>query len=286
MIDLHIHSTASDGSDAPEAIARKAKARGLSAAAITDHDNLGGVERFLGECRELGLTGFSGVEISSSFEGDTIHLLGYGVNPFHPELRTQFGSVLGGREDRNRRILEKLCGLGFPLGWDEVAAFAGSGVIGRPHFAMAMVARGYVASPQEAFDRFLGNGKAAYCDRVRLSPEENIRLVKAAGGVAVWAHPNQWSGNLEKVEAALDSLVRMGLGGIECYYSTFTPEIVVELLRMAKSRGLVATGGSDYHGVSKPAISIGSGFGRLCVPDSLTGPLSDAIGPSDWVVGA
>lgn len=283
MIDLHIHSTASDGSDAPEIIARKAKALGLSAAAVTDHDNLGGVERFLASCRELGLTGFSGVEISASFEGRTIHLLGYGVDPNYPELRTQFGTVLGGREERNRQIIAKLCELGLPLDWEEVAACAGSDVIARPHIALAMVKRGYVASTQEAFDKYLAVGKRAYCDRVRLTPEENIRLVRAAGGIAVWAHPNQWSGDLAKVECALDALVAMGLGGLECYYSTFTPEINVELLRMAKSRNLVATGGSDYHGTSKPDISIGTGFGHLAIPNSLVGPLCDAIGPSQWV---
>ena len=284
MIDLHIHSTASDGSDAPEAIARKAKSLGLTAAAVTDHDNLGGVERFLGSCRELGLTGFSGVEISSSFGGKTIHILGYGVDPNYHELQTQFGTVLGGREERNRKILAKLCELGCPLEWEEVAAFAGSGVIGRPHFALAMIARGYVASTQEAFDKYLGDKGRAYCDRVRLSPEENIRLIRAAGGVAVWAHPIHWSSDFAKVEAALDSLVQMGLGGMECYYSTFTPEINVELLRMVKGRNLVATGGSDYHGTTKPDISIGSGFGHMSIPDELVGPLCDAIGDSQWVV--
>ena len=284
MIDLHIHSTASDGSDSPETIADKAKAAGLTAAAVTDHDNLGGVERFLARCREIGLTGFSGIEISASFKGETIHLLGYGVDPNYAELKTEFGTVLGGREERNRKMLAKLAELGMPLEWEEVAAIAGSDVIGRPHIALAMLNRGYVATTKEAFDKYLAAGKCAYFDRVRLPPEENIRLVRAAGGVAVWAHPNQWSGNIGEVERALDELKEMGLGGMECFYSTFTNELNVEYLRMVRARGMLATGGSDYHGVSKPALSIGIGFGHMSIPDSLVAPLADAIGPSDWVV--
>ncbi|MGI6496359.1 MAG: PHP domain-containing protein [Kiritimatiellia bacterium] len=286
MIDLHIHSTASDGSDTPEEIAAKAHALGLGAAAVTDHDNLGGVERFLAACRSLGLTGFSGVEVSAQFEDATIHILGYGVDPTFPELVTQFGTVLGGRDDRNRRILANLAALGLPLDPEEVAAFAGSSVVGRPHIARAMVARGYVASIQEAFDRYLGAGCAAYSDRVRLPPGESIRLIRAAGGVAVWAHPFLWSEDPRRLDAAIGTLKELGLSGIEAYYTTHGAEMLVTALRLARQHGLLVTGGSDYHGASTPDIAIGRGFGNLDVPDSLLPPLLEAIPPSDWVVRA
>ena len=283
MLDLHIHSTASDGSDSPEEIVAKARGAGLLAAAVTDHDNLGGVPRFLAACRSCGLTGISGVEVSAGFEGDTIHILGYGVDPAHPELRAQFGTVLGGRDERNRRILEKLASLGFPLDWDEVASYAGSRVLGRPHIAQAMVARGYVPSIREAFDLYLGNKGAAYFDRRRLPPEESIRLIRAAGGIAVWAHPFQWSADTGRLDAAMARLKEMGLAGVEAYYPTHTPAMLVEILRLAKAHGMLLTGGSDYHGRAKPDIAIGRGFGGLHVPDGLLAPLLDAIPPSEWV---
>jgi hypothetical protein len=286
MVDLHVHSTFSDGSDTPEQLVALAVSGGLRAMALTDHDNLHGVPSFFAACREKKMTGISGVEISAEVPAGTLHILGYGVNPNHAEFLEQLDRVLDGRAWRNEKILARLNELGCTLTWDEVAALAGSEVVGRPHFAQAMVARGYVASVHEAFDRFLTKGAPAYVDRYRLTPAEGIRLTRAAGGVAVMAHPYTWQPEDTKLESALRELQTLGLGGIEAYYPDYMPERTVTYLRLARKLGLVATGGTDYHGAAKPDLRLGSARGHFATPDEVLAPLLAAMPSHDWVIGA
>lgn len=277
MIDLHFHSTFSDGADTPEQLVARGAAAGLRAMALTDHDSLHGVPSFLAACRHAHLTGLSGVEISAEVPAGTLHILGLGFDPGHNELNEHLERVLDGRDWRNRQILKKLNEFGLALAWDEVASLAGEDVVGRPHFAQAMVRRGYAASSQEAFDVYLAKGQPAYVDRFRLSPEDGIRLIRDAGGVAVVAHPFTWEPDFGALEGKLADLRQAGLGGVEAYYSEHSPEQTVAYLRFAKRLGLLVTGGSDYHGGTKENIALGTGFGNLHVPDDLLPPLLAAL---------
>jgi 3',5'-nucleoside bisphosphate phosphatase len=277
MIDLHAHSSFSDGSDSPAALAAAATRAGLRAVALTDHDGVGGVAAFLRACRQHGVTGLSGVEVSVEVPAGTLHLLGYGIDPGHAALLENLERIRDGRVWRNDRILERLAELGVPVSRQEVAAHAGDDVVGRPHIARALIARGYVSSTQEAFDRFLAKGQPAYVDRFRLAPEEAVRLIRAAGGLPVLAHPSSWEKVPSVLAAKVAALRDAGLGGIEAYYPEHSVEDTVAYLRLAQQLGLVATGGTDYHGSMKPGLLLGSGTGGFEVPDALLAPLLAAI---------
>lgn len=286
MIDLHLHSTHSDGSETPEELVSRGVGAGLKGMALTDHDNMGGAADFLAACRANGMTGLAGVEISVALDdgAGTLHVLGYGLDPTHPLVGENLGRVLDGRAWRNEQILARLNELDLELEWDEVQACAGEGVVGRPHFAQAMIDRGYVSSTEEAFERYLAKGRPAYVERYRLYPAEGVRMIREAGGVAVVAHPFTWLRDEACLEAALAELKALGLAGVEAYYSEHNPEQTIALLRMAKRLDLLATGGSDYHGLAKPDVAMGRGFGSLCVPDECLPPLLDAVGRDNpWV---
>jgi len=286
MIDLHLHSTNSDGSDTPEELVNSGRQAGLTAMALTDHDNMGGTGEFLAACRACGVTGIAGIEISAAVEegNGTLHILGYGLDPDHPRVVENLGRVMDGRVWRNEQILEKLNGLGLELESAEVRACAGKDLVGRVHFAQALIDRNYVSSVAEAFDRYLAKGRPAYVDRYRLYPEEGIRMIREAGGVAVIAHPFSWEADEKRLEAGLRGLKAAGLLGVEAVHSDYGPEQTVALLRLAKKLGLLTTGGSDYHGFPKPDIALGKGFGTLCVPDDYLPPLLSQLGANNaWV---
>jgi hypothetical protein len=273
MIDLHMHSTFSDGSLTPEALVDEAQAAGLSAIALTDHDSTSGVERFVAACARKGLRGIGGVEMSVDVKKGTLHMLGYFVDPSEERLQAVLARIREGRDDRNHEILEKLCSLGMKLAWDEVAAYAGEDVVSRPHFARAMVEKKYVSSTEEAFDRFLGKGKPAYVDRMRLSPVDSVAAIRGAGGVAVLAHPFTLELKDKALETYVGELKVAGLAGIEVYYSEHTPAQQRAYLDLCRRMGLAPAGGSDFHGLINPAIRIGRGFGNLSVPDEILGDL-------------
>jgi len=289
MIDLHLHSTNSDGADTPEELVLRGRQIGLKAMALTDHDNMGGVEDFLAACRVNAMTGIAGIEISAAVEEGhgTLHILGYGLQPHHPSVVENLGRVLDGRAWRNEQILEKLNGLGMELEWDEVLACAGEDVVGRVHFAQALIDRDYVSSVPEAFEKYLAKGRPGYVDRYRLYPAEGIQMIREAGGVAVIAHPFTWELDEASLEAGLRELKEAGLMGVEAVYSEYNAEQTVTLLRLAKKLDLLTNGGSDYHGLAKSDLSLGKGFGSLCVPDSYLPPLLQALGPENpWVAVA
>jgi predicted metal-dependent phosphoesterase TrpH len=281
MIDLHVHSCFSDGTDTPEELAAHARRIGLRALALTDHDNTAGVARFLAACRAGNLTGLAGVELSAAVPSGSLHLVGLGIDPGCAALQEALEQVQEGRGGRNQRILGKLRQLGFDLDWAEVARQAGDETVGRPHFAQAMVARGWAASVQEVFDRFLAKGAPAYVDRFRMTPVEAIRLIRAAGGVAILAHPLTWSPDPIQLDRGVGELIASGLAGIEAYYPSHSTEETVALLRLAARHHLLVSGGTDYHGRAvKPDIELGSGNGTFEVPDAPLVPLFAALGPA------
>lgn len=274
MLDLHTHSRYSDGTESPADLVAIAKAAHVRALALTDHDSAAGVPEFLEACREAGVVGLGGVEVSANHEGGTLHILGLGINPEDEALGDALAEVRDGRSERNMRILEKLQDLGFSITLDEVLDLAGEDIVGRPHFARVMVARGWVDSVDEAFKRYLERGCPAYVDRFRLQPEEAMSLIRGAGGVPVMAHPTTAVQTPEELPALVTDLAEKGLGGIEAYYPDHSPETTEECLRLARRHSLLVTGGSDFHGEDvKPGIRIGVGNGSLFVPDRLLDPL-------------
>ncbi len=272
MIDLHTHSTFSDGSLTPEELVALGKEIGLTALALTDHDTLGGIPRFLNACAALGSgapEGITGVELSAEVSSGTMHLLGYGIDISHAELADLLHQVRRGRRIRNECILKSLLDLGMEITLDEVIASAGEHVVGRPHFAQALVARGYVKNKQQAFKTLLGKGAPAYRPRFRPSPAECIRLIRQAGGVAVLAHPFTLDLKPMKMRSRVRELRGMGLHGLEVYYPEHSIEKQEFCAKLAHALGLHMTGGSDFHGAMNPDIYLGRGFGSLCVPDTL-----------------
>lgn len=286
MIDLHIHSFYSDGSDAPARLVELGHAAGLQAMALTDHDNMDGVEEFLSACRAATVVGMAGIEISAVVtpsEG-TLHLLGYGLDPYNRGLCESLARVRESRQERNHHILQRFNALGIPLAWQEVQACAGKDTVGRIHFARALIERGVVESVGAAFTHYLSKGAPAYCDRYRLQAEEGIAMIRQAGGIAAIAHPYTWLTQEDQLEAGIARLRRAGLTGIEVYHSEHTVEQRVALLRLAHRLALLPTGGSDYHGVAKPKVALGRGRGDLQVPNEILAPLLAAIGEGvKWV---
>lgn len=278
MIDLHFHSTCSDGDVTPEALAASAKAKGLYAVALTDHDTTDGTERFLKACAAQGVRAAAGVEISAEYNPGTMHMLGYFIDVANGPLQDALHNIRDGREIRNEKIFAKLASLGMPLTREEVSAFAGGDVIGRPHLAQAMIKRGYVKSKEEAFGLYLAKGQPAYVPRYHLSPADSIAVIRGAGGIAVLAHPFTVGLGPEALEREVAGLVEAGLGGIEVHYSEHTPSQQEEYERLARRFNLLVTGGSDYHGSSTPDLELGRGFGNLRIPDALFDALARAAG--------
>jgi len=273
MIDLHMHSTFSDGSLTPAQLVEAACEIGLTAMALTDHDSTGGLDQFLAACaRQEGpgrVEGIPGVEISAAVSRGTMHMLGYFMDRENADLQAVLAHIRDGRETRNVQILQRLNELGLELTWDEVKERAGEEVVGRPHFSQAMIARGYVHSTSEAFNTYLAKGKPAYVDRFRLLPADAIAAIRGAGGVPVLSHPftlEPEGGDLKKL---VQELTDAGLQGIEVHYSEHNAEQTREYLGLASEFDLAVTGGSDFHGEINPKVRIGKGFGSLNVPDEL-----------------
>ncbi len=268
MVDLHTHSTASDGTYRPAELVRLAESEGLYALALTDHDTVEGLSEALSAAREAGLRFVPGVEISVKFEGSGhCHILGYFVDPKNENLRRTLSLLQQARSERNARMVEKLQALGVEITLEEVAARAGGGEIGRPHFAALLVEKGVVRSPEEAFERYLRKGAPAYVPKARLSPEEAFSAIRAAGGIAVLAHPVHLRLSPEELTRYVARLKEFGLSGIEAYYTDHSPEFTALCLDLSRRFDLVPTGGSDFHGRNKPDIKLGRGLGNLRVPD-------------------
>lgn len=252
--DLHAHTTASDGTRRPADVVALAKERGLGAVAITDHDTVDGIAEALEAGEQLGVIVVPGVEISTVAEGRDIHMLGYYIDWKSEEWRAKLRTLVTVRDRRNDMIVEKLCELGCFITMDEVIAEARAqgkdgGSIGRPHIAAVLLAKGYVSSMQEAFDRYLGSDGAAYLNPPRLHPFEAIAWIKEAGGTCVIAHPGLY-GN----DALVEEIIRAGAQGIEVYHSDHSEADEARYLELAERYGLIVTGGSDYHGERQDVV--------------------------------
>jgi predicted metal-dependent phosphoesterase TrpH len=259
-VDLHVHSTTSDGAFTPSEVVHLALERGLAVIALTDHDTLGGVAEAQRAALGTGLEVIAGVEVNSEGEWGDLHFLGYYVDPENGRLQDRLRAIRDGRVERAHKMLGRLRELGMALEWAEVRALAGGDSVGRPHVAQALLNRSYVRTLQEAFDRFIGNDGPAYVTRPRLTPPEVIQAITEAGGVPVIAHPVH-SG--AAAVARIPEFVSYGLRGVEVYYPDHSPEVIEMLLGLCRKYGLLATGGSDFHGVG---IKEGGQLGSVHVP--------------------
>jgi predicted metal-dependent phosphoesterase TrpH len=266
MIDLHAHSIFSDGTDTPEELVRLAGAAGLEALALTDHDTLEGLPRFLACQGSTSVELVPGIELSCRFLGRVLHVLGLYVDPFDEDLRVRIEDMRTRRVERNRAMVARLQALGVPLAWDEVARMAPTDSISRTHFARALVRKGAAGSPQDAFKRWIGDDGPAFVPLRELTPREAARWIQEAGGVAVVAHPGRFSGRNFRWEEAMADLKAQGLQGLEARYPDYGPQEERYFLDLAEALDLVPTGGSDYHGGHKPGQYLGVGTGNLHVP--------------------
>ncbi|MGB9775883.1 MAG: PHP domain-containing protein [Anaerolineae bacterium] len=272
-VDLHVHTTASDGSLTPAEVVQLALEQGLAAIALTDHDTVAGLAEAWAAANGTGLEIVPGVEISSDWPVGDFHILGLDVDPWDGPFNECLESMRAARLQRARKMLERLAALGMPLEWDEVVRFCnGNCAIGRLHIARAMVHRGYVSDVLQAFQRYIGRDGPAYVPRLRMTPVEVIGLIRRAGGVAVLAHPAA-SGVVEHIP----TLASLGLQGVEVWYPTHSPEDVRTLLRLARQYHLLVTGGSDFHG---PGSGAGAPLGSVNIPLRLLRKLQRAAEPA------
>jgi predicted metal-dependent phosphoesterase TrpH len=261
-IDLHVHTTASDGTMSPAEVVRYAKEKGLRAIAITDHDTVEGIAEGLQEGDNLGLEVIPGVEVSVDFSNGTMHLLGYYIDHTSRELLEKLTVVQQARAERNLTMIEKLRGLGIEIDLSELKEAPEHGQIGRPHFAYTLVQKGYVQNIQDAFDRYLRKGGPAYVEKFKFSPEEAIGFIIKAGGVTVLAHPFTLNQPQQKdLEEVIATLKAQGLDGIEIYYPEHSEGQIKIYRHLAQKYGLVMTGGSDFHGLTKDGVALGEGYG-------------------------
>lgn len=264
LIDLHTHTTASDGSCTPAGLVRYAVKKGLKAIAVTDHDTLDGLPEAMEEAERLGLEVVPGVEISVDFMPE-MHILGYFLHGDYTGIKDVLKELAEKRAERNPKIVKRLNELGMQISMGEVEALSGNGITGRPHIARVMIDKGYVLSVEEAFDKYLASGRPAYFNKEKLTPAQGIGAITKAGGLPVLAHPIFLDRTWHELDALLGELAGNGLRGIEALYSENTEEQTGELLRLAVRHNLFVTGGSDYHGSFKPSIDIGVGRGNLAV---------------------
>jgi predicted metal-dependent phosphoesterase TrpH len=265
-VDLHLHSNASDGTDAPGVVVQKAVAAQLTAIALTDHDTLSGIPEAQTFAANLPIELIPGVELSVDHDGVKIHMLAYFLEPEPGPLQDRLLMLRDGRAVRNKKIIETLNELGYPITMQDVHRHAAGDAIGRPHIADALVAAGLVADRSEAFRDLLGDGGLAYAERDRLTATEAVTLTTASGGVTSIAHPLTIEAGDSSLRSIFEDLRDVGLAGIEAYYSQHPPHIRTQLAGVAAELGLVATGGSDCHGTGKPGLEIGTGRGDLVVP--------------------
>ena len=274
-VDLHAHTTASDGTDSPARVVESAAALGLSAVAITDHDTTEGLEEAAAAAMAVGVELVAGVELSLAWGRGAMHLLALLVDDAG-WLSSRLEGVRRGRVGRNLAMVERLQAQGMAITIEEVTAESGRGTVGRPHFASVLVRKGYVADIGEAFLRYLGRGCPAYIERRRPSPADAIALAHRAGGVAVLAHPLTLGVEGPDLSALLGELAAQGLDGVEAYYGAYRPATRRALADLARRNGLIPSGGSDYHGRFKPEIGLGVGRGDLVVPERALAELREA----------
>lgn len=268
-IDLHTHSYCSDGTFSPEGLVILAKKQGLSAIALTDHDTIDGLALFLEAGEKHHMETICGIEFAALYNGfhqPEIHIVGLGFDPHNTALLAKLEEIRQSRDDRNERMAKQLTAIGLPVSLAEVAQNAGGEIITRAHFANVLLEKRLVKDRKEAFAKYLSPGCPGYVQRQFLTPKDCIEAIKQAGGAAVLAHPTLYDLDMPQVEQVCKELIPFGLDGLECRYSTYTAAQAKAVEKIARTLGLLPSGGSDFHGANKPDIQLGKGMGCLQIP--------------------
>lgn len=248
-VDLHLHTTESDGRLSPAELIRFVAGRGLKVVAVTDHDITDGLEAAWEAAKaHPQLHVIPGIELSTDIPGNEIHILGYYLDHENAEFQAKLRDFQDSRIGRAKEMVDRLAKLGLPVDWERVKEIAGQGAIGRPHIAQAMLENGYISLPKEAFDKYIGRNGPAYAERVKQTPEEAVQLISSVGGVAAMAHPAQ----VENLDDILEKLRAAGLKGMEVHYAEYDQPTRDRLAETARRHGLLPCGGSDYHALGVP----------------------------------
>jgi hypothetical protein len=267
-VDLHLHTTASDGSYTPTELVNKARDLGFSAIAITDHDTVGGIEEGLKVAKELGIELIPGIEMNTDYENTEIHILGYYLDYQNEKFLNILADLKEARYNRIRKIVTKLNNLGLEIDFDEASQLADGGALGRPHIAQIMLNKGYVKKWSQAFDQYIAKGAPAYVERKKITPKEAIEIIKKAGGIPVIAHPA-----LMERDDLLENLLEWGIEGIEVYHTEHDRVDSQRYLEYAKDNNLLITGGSDCHGPERKGEIL---IGKIKAPYELVNGLKEA----------
>ena len=254
QVDLHTHTTASDGVLSPTQLVQRAEKLALKVLAVTDHDSTEGVAEAVAAGQACGVDVIPGVEINTDVPGTEVHVLGYFVDPADPTLSVELARLRDGRIGRARRMAEKLTEMGAPVGFERILAIAGEGSVGRPHVAQALLEAGHVASREEAFDKYIGRNSPAYVERMKFTPAQACQLIRRAGGVPALAHPVFFDryGAIKSpfdLDTMLPDLIAAGLIGLEVYYPRYDAVTIEYLMAVIRRYQLLPTGGTDFHGL-------------------------------------
>lgn len=258
-IDLHIHSTISDGTMSPSELVLYAAQKGLSAISITDHDTVAGVDEAVAAGQSLGVEVVPGIELSVLYHDSSVHMLGYLFDHHSRTLLTALRHLQDGRAVRNKKILSRLTSQGIDIHLRELEKIAGPGECGRPHIAKLLLEKNVVKTMDEAFEKYLGQGASAYVSRMMYDAGEAIKLIRDAGGISILAHPSPMDQAQGAFGGNLEDLVDLGIDGIEVYYPSHSRKFRKQLMTFAKQRNLLMTGGSDFHGAIRPGTSLAGG---------------------------
>lgn len=271
MIDLHVHSTCSDGTLSPTELVDYAIQKGLSAFALTDHDCVEGLDTILSYAKSLPNAPeiIPGIELSTDENGQEVHMVGLFIDHHNPEFNQYLQEFIASRTTRNKKMCHLLQEHGMNITYEELEAEFPGAVLTRAHYAKLLLKHGYVKSIKEAFERFLGDHCPCYVSREKITPVMAIDLIKKAGGLAILAHPILYHMSDARLDALVQKLKEAGLTGIEAIYSTYSPAEERQIRKLAAKYDLLLSGGSDFHGENKPGLDLGTGYGKLYVPEEV-----------------
>lgn len=273
LIDLHVHSNASDGTMSPTELVKYADSKGLKAIALTDHDTTAGIEEAVQASMDSNVTVIPGIELAADYHGTDIHILGLNLDLSSPEFQKEIAIFQESRQRRNDIMIKKLQENGVDITLEKMKLLYGNASMTRAHYARYLTENGYTKDFKEAFDHYIGKGKPCYVPRETITPETAIRFIQKGKGKPVLAHPLLYRFSHEELETLLSNLKDLGLEGLETVYSTHSMEDERYLMKLALKYGLFITGGSDFHGSNKPDIDLGCGKGNLQIPYSLLYPV-------------
>lgn len=280
-IDLHVHSNKSDGSDSPEALVTMAMAKGLSSFALTDHDTVAGIEtaiKYAESLRQAGMTDvckvIPGIELSTEYMGKDIHLVGLFIDYNSPAFLARLQHFADSRVERNRKMCDRLAADGIDISYEKLTEVFPDSVLTRAHYGVYLVNHGYCLSKADAFSKYLGDHTKYFVPREKITPQMGVELILQAGGVPVLAHPVLYHMSDNHLEALVAHLKKVGLIGIEAIYATYNQAEERQIRKLAAKYNLCISGGSDYHGDAKPGLEMGTGYGKLFVPEDLLDALT------------